>query len=114
METNLTHSVEPISKEEFIQLIREHDEQQERLDKLTEAGLPLWDSKIIEYGNLMFENLIEAKFTSEGADWIFWWLYELPHFNSETSHALDENGNPIPTDTLDDLWDIIKNYRTFC
>lgn len=111
MEKNLTHSIDLISKEELTDLLREHYEQQERLDKLGEAGLRLWDSDLMEYGNMMFERLIKARFTKEGSEWIFWWLYELPFFNGDGPHATDENGDPIPTETLDDLWKLVEPYR---
>lgn len=111
MEKNSTHSANLISKEELAELLKEHDEQQERLYKLNEIGLQLWDSDLIEYGNLMFDRLIKARFTEEGAEWIFWWLYELPSFGDDGPHATDENGDPIPTETIDDLWNLVEPYR---
>lgn len=113
MEKNWTHSDDLISKEELVRLLREHDEQQERLDKLDKAGLRLWDSDLIEYGNMMFERLIRAQFTKEGYEWIFWWLYELPSLSKmmDGPYATDENGDPIPTEILDDLWKLVEPYR---
>lgn len=111
MEKNLTHSADLISKKELIDLLKEYYEHEESLNKLSDAGLPLWDSDLIEYGNLMFERLIMTRFTKEGADWIFWWLYERDLLSTGGPQAIDENGNPIPTETLDDLWNLVESYR---
>ena len=107
METNSTHS--KITKEEFFELIKMHDDQSKRLDKLSEAGLPVWEMDIIEYGNLLFDKVINSYFTQEGEEWIFWWLYE-KNGNSEIK-AWDEDHNEIPTETIEDLWKCVKQYR---
>lgn len=52
METNLTSSAK-ITREEFLELLKMHSDQSERLDKLSDAGLPVWDMDIIEYGNII-------------------------------------------------------------
>lgn len=107
METNSTHS--KITKEEFFELIKMHDDQSKRLDKLSEAGLPVWEMDIIEYGNLLFDKVINSYFTQEGEEWIFWWLYEKSG-NPEIK-VWDENHNEIPTETIEDLWKCVKQYR---
>ena len=76
METNLTPSANKISKEEFFKILDAQKAQNERVDKITDAGISIWDSDLVEYGNLMFERVIDAYFTKDGVDWIFWWLYE--------------------------------------
>ena len=48
-------------------------------------------------------------FDEEGADTIDWWLYE-KNFRSDYK-MWDKDGNEIPTETTDDLWEIIKNNR---
>lgn len=108
METNLTFSAK-ITREEFLELLKMHSDQSERLDKLSDSGLPVWDMDIIEYGNIMFNKVIKAFFTQEGEDWIFWWLYE-KNGNPEMK-AWDENHNEIPMETREDLWRYIKQYR---
>lgn len=108
METNLTRSAK-ITKEEFIELLQMHDAQSERLDKLAEAGLQIWDSDVIEYGNLLFDKIIKSFFTQEGEDWIFWWLFE-KNGNPEIK-AWDEDHDEIPMETMEDLWRYVKQYR---
>lgn len=109
MEKNSTHSDNKISKEEFFKILDEQKAQSERIDKLNDAGLSLWDSDIVEYGNIMFDTVIKAYFTEEGADWIFWWLYEKAG-NPEIK-AWDEDHDEIPMETKEDFWRCVKQYR---
>ena len=108
METNSTPSTK-ITKEEFLELLKMREAQSERLDKLSDAGFPIWDTDVIEYGNLMFDKVIEVYFTQEGEDWIFWWLYE-KNGNPEMK-AWDEDNDEIPMETMEDLWRFVKQYR---
>lgn len=108
METNSTLSAK-ITKEEFLELLKMREAQSERLDKLSDAGFPIWDTDVIEYGNLMFDKVIKVYFTQEGEDWIFWWLYE-KNGNPEMK-AWDEDNDEIPMETMEDLWRFVKQYR---
>lgn len=105
-----------IPKEKFIEIITDHKENSSCLDKLHEACFDICGTKIVEYGNKMFESVIESYFTPEGVDWIFWWLYELSFLSDDAPPATDEKGNPIPFDTVEDLWNFVKKYRKvmFC
>lgn len=109
METNSTHSANKISKEEFFKILDSHEAQSNRIDKLIEIGLNIWDSDLIEYGNLMFDRVISAYFTDDGVDWISWWLFDKSR-NSDLK-VLDENGNELPMQTKEDFWEQIKQYR---
>lgn len=108
METNSTPSAK-FTKAEFFELLKMHAAQSERLDKLSDAGLPVWDTDIVEYGNLMFEKVIKALFTQEGEDWIFWWLYEKD--GNPEMKAWDEDHDEIPMETMEDLWRYVKQYK---
>lgn len=109
METNSTHSANKVSKEEFFKILDNQKAQSERVDKLEEAGLHIWDSELVEYGNLMFARVIEALFTKEGVDWVFWWLYEKG--GDPEMKAWDEGHDEILIETREDLWRCIKQYR---
>jgi len=98
-----------ISKEEFFTILDEHKAQSERIDKLEEAGLCIWNSAVVEYGSYMFDRVIQAYFTKDGIDWIYWWIYE-KNGNPEMK-AWDENEKEIPTETKEDLWNLVKPYR---
>ena len=97
-----------MKKEEFVELLREHDDQEDRIDTLSSMGLDIFDSPLIEYGNKMFERLIKAYFTEEGAEWVFWWLYEKD--GDPGMKAWDKNHNEIPMETMEDLWNYVKQY----
>lgn len=97
-----------ITRTEFISLLQERNEQDNRLDILSSAGINIFGSALIDYGTRMFERLINSYFTEEGADWIFWWLYE-KNRNPEMK-AWDENHNEIPMETMEDLWNYVEKY----
>lgn len=98
-----------ITKEIFTNVITKHQIQSKKLDQLTELGFNIWDTQIIDFGWQIFDIFIETNFDEEGKDWIFWWLYE----RNETifDQAWDEYGNKIPTETIDDLWNLIEKHR---
>lgn len=109
MEKNSLISPKSINKEKFITLINNHKAQEERLDKLSEAGFQIWETAVIEYGNELFDELIYTFFTEEGSDWIFWWLFE-KNDNPEMK-AYYENNEEIPLDTIEEFWEFVKQYR---
>ncbi len=108
METNSIPSAK-IIKEEFLELLKMHSSQLEKLDKLSNAGFPIWGFDIVEYGNLMFDKVIKAYFTEEGENWIFWWLFEKD--GDPEMKAWDEDHDEIPMETMEDLWRFVKQYR---
>lgn len=97
-----------LTKDEFIKLLEERNDQKNRVDILSSIGIEIFDSPLIEYGNMMFERLIEAYFTEEGSDWICWWLYEKN--GHPDMKAWDENHNEIPMETMEDLWNYVEQY----
>lgn len=100
-----------ISKEEFIKLISEQKKWDNRLDEIGKIldCSPL-DMDWVEYGALLFERVINILFDMEGVDNINWWLYEKPILSLST-RIWDADGNEIPMETIEDLWNIVKNYR---
>ena len=109
MDTNSTHFPNRINKDGFFKLLDKQKAQSERLDKLKDAGLHIWESDLIEYGSIMFEEVIKAYFIEEGVDWIFWWLYEKA--GDPEMKGWDEDHNEIPMETKEDLWRYVKQYR---
>lgn len=63
----------------------------------------------VEYGNILFDEVLGLLFQEEGVDDINWWLYE--KCGRPDYKMWDKDGNEIPTETLDDLWEIVKDYR---
>lgn len=100
-----------MTEEGFIKLLEDYKAQQSRIDALKDIGFDIYDSPLIEYGNLLFDRVVSLYFSEEGKDWIFWWLYEKdgnPGFK-----AWDENEKEIPMETYHDLWEYVKQYLNF-
>lgn len=99
-----------ITKEQFIKLITDNRKHNDRLDEVKDVlGLAIYDCDWVEYGNILFDEVLGLLFQEEGVDNINWWPYEKcgrPDYKMR-----DKDGNEIPTETLDDLWEIVKDYR---
>ena len=99
-----------ITKEQFIKLITDHRKHNDRLDEVEDVlGLAIYDCDWVEYGNILFDEVLGLLFQEEGVDDINWWLYE--KCGRPDYQMWDKDGNEIPTETLDDLWEIVKDYR---
>ena len=99
-----------ITREQFIKLITDHRKHNNRLNEVEDVlGLIIYDCDWIEYGNILFNEVLELLFQEEGVDDINWWLYE--KCGRPDYKMWDKDGNEIPTETLDDLWEIVKDYR---
>lgn len=99
-----------ITKEQFIKLITDNRKHNDQLDKVANMlGCSIYDCDWIEYGNILFDEVLELCFQKEAVDDIFWWIYEK---DGRPDYKMwDKDGNEIPTETLDDLWEIVKDYR---
>ena len=100
-----------ITKEEFIDLILKQQEWSNRVDEVSEAlNVPtLFESDWVEYTSILFTKTLNLLFNEDGVDDISWWMYEKsgnPEFK-----MWDENEKEIPTDTIEDLWEIVKDNR---
>lgn len=99
-----------VSKEDFVKLLKGQIQQMYRVDQIVSIlGSSLIDLDVIVYGDTLFNNIMNILFDEEGVDTIDWWLYEK---NFRPDYKMwDRDGNEIPTETTDDLWEIIKNNR---
>lgn len=99
-----------ITKEQFTKLISNHIKHLEKIDEIErviQGNIMNWN--VIEYGNILFDTVLSLLFKDEAVDDIFWWLFERrgdPNLKMWT-----ENGNEIPTETIDDLWEIVKDFQ---
>lgn len=104
-----------ITKEEFIKFISKHQQWEKRLYEVEEVlGVFPLEMDWVEYGAILFDDTLHLLFTEKGVDWINWWLTEKILVNAKIRskcYAYDKNNNEIPTETIDDLWDIVKDYR---
>lgn len=98
-----------ITKEEFIELLNDRINWNDKVEQLCELlGSNLWESDIFNYGEILFEKILNLRFNDSGIDIIFWWLYERK-YDKDLNIKID--GKEVPSDTLDDLWEIVKDYR---
>lgn len=99
-----------VTKEQFIKLITDNRKHNDKLDEVGNVlGCAIYDCDWIEYGNVLFDGVLNLLFKEEAVDDINWWLYEkagCPDYK-----MWDKDGNEIPTETLDDLWEIVKDFR---
>lgn len=99
-----------ITKEQFVKLITDNRKHNDRLDEVEDVlGLAIYDCDWVEYGNILFDEVLGLLFQEEGVDDINWWLYE--KCGRPDYKMWDKDGNEIPTETLNDLWEIVKDYR---
>ena len=98
-----------ITKEEFIDLISKQQKWSNRVDEVSEAlnVSTLFESDWVKYAASLFDKTIDFLFNEEGVDDISWWLYEKSS-NPELK-MFDTDGSEIPTETIDDLWEIVKD-----
>lgn len=101
-----------ITKEQFIKVINLARDYENEVDKWNDFGIQIYEMPIYEIHGQLFDTLIDSLFTEDGVDWISWWLYErISIITGESLPAYNEDGSIIPTDTVEDLWNIVKDYR---
>lgn len=100
-----------MTKEGFIKLIENAQNYNKELNRWSDFGIDLFELPISELGWNFLNVVLPELFSDEGVDWINWWLFEKPGFGEDPNQAYDEDGNVIPTDTIDDLWNIVKDYQ---
>ena len=99
-----------MNKEQFIEIIKQHQEQEARLDRLSE--IIDYGSPLVEFGWLMFDNVMCEAFNETQVDWIFWWMYErISLTTGEELPYWDENDVEHYVHTPEELWDLIQNYK---
>lgn len=98
-------------KEEFISLISEYQDWSSKVDKASEVlNIPnLFECSLVEYGATLFDKTIGLLFNKDGVDDISWWVYEKA--GRKDMRMWDSDGKEIPTDTLDDLWNLVKDNQ---
>lgn len=97
-----------ITKEQFTDIIIEHKHWNKRIDEVEKAlDTMILETDWVSYGATLFEAVLRIFFEKEGIDLISWWLWE----KSDNDKILDEDSNELPSDTVEDLWELVKDYR---
>lgn len=94
-----------MTKEQFVELIKSYEEQEERIDILDKVGITIWESPLIEFGYKMFEKYLISVFGQEHTDTIYWWLLEK---RQHPDFKMYQDEKEIPMETIDDLWNYIS------
>lgn len=101
-----------ITKEQFIKIINLAQSYEDEVDKWNDFGIKIYEMPIEEIHGQLFDTLISCLFTVDGVDWISWWLYErISIITKEPLQVYNKDGSIIPTDTVEDLWNLVRGYR---
>lgn len=96
----------------FVKLIETAQKYSKELDRWDDFGIELYDLPIAKLSWDFFDTAIEEIFTEEGVDWINWWLYDRVSFiDGSINEAHNPDGSVIPTDTIADLWNLVKDCQ---
>lgn len=86
----------------FRQLVNNAEEFQKEVDRWVDFGIDIFENPIVTTYWELFDVVIRKELDETGVDWIYWWLYE-DHSNG----TVTKDDNVIPSETLDNLYDII-------
>lgn len=102
-----------ITKEQFTKVIEDTLKLNKEYDRWDDFGINLWELPIGDIVADLAESIWDITFDEDGVDWINWWIYERPALfeGDEVNKAHNEDGSEIPTETVDDLWNIVKKFR---
>lgn len=102
-----------ITKEQFTKVIEDTLKLNKEYDRWDDFGINLWELPIGDIVANIAESIWNITFDEEGVDWINWWIYERPPLfeGDEVNKAYNEDGSEIPTETVDDLWNIVEKFR---
>lgn len=102
-----------ITKEQFTKVIKDTLRLNKEYDRWDDFGINRWELPIGDIVADLAESIWDITFDEDGVDWINWWIYERPALfeGDEVSKAYNEDGSEIPTETVDDLWNIVKKFR---
>ena len=102
-----------ITKEQFTKVIEDTLKLNKEYDRWDDFGINLWELPIGDTEASLAESIWNIVFDEDGVDWINWWIYERPALfeGDEVNKAYNENGSEIPTETVDDLWNIVEKFR---
>ncbi len=96
-----------ITEEQFVELILNYIKQYKRINEVEKTlRIPIWECDIMEYGDKLFDTIIQFSFKEYARNEIYSWLFKIlySHFSiSDTNETLIEN--------IKGFWEIVKNYR---
>ena len=104
-----------MNKEQFVKLMTVIKDRYDTMNNIIDK----FDDVFGGIGNRFIEGadispIIEviAEIVGDNDDWISWYVYEKEFGENTDLYCNDKNGNIIPSDTLGDLWELIKGGDT--
>ena len=90
-----------ITKEQFMHLINLNLEHWKRMGEIGDAiGTPVYDLDIVQYGEHLFDFIIDSNFENSAVDEIFTTLWNFHEDIDDKKYVIQEE--------IDDLWESVK------
>lgn len=101
-----------ITLEKFKYLMGKFRELDERERKFSRAVEEFSEDSYVIFtrGSSLALEAIEAAMEDSGG-WIDWWVYEKGFGARKEMRAFDKDKKEIPSETLDDLYDLVLNHK---
>ena len=107
-----------ISKEDFFKFISEFQTFEQAIDRMEEAisgsqyGCGLWESDWYSAVGRMFDIFIDTHFTEQGADWVFYYMFEnikdkIVTVKQDKDIFNEEKEIEYHLNSLEELWDFL-------
>lgn len=100
-----------ITKEQFLEIYKNISKTIEEGNKLI-ANPVLNSDYMLDYTVSVWncsETLLSTIFSKDGSDWFYWWFFEKSYVKDKIK-VRDKYGNILPTETPEDLWNLINNF----
>lgn len=98
-------------KDDFIIMMDAAENFSAEADRWNDFGINIFELPIYDIPWQWFYTWVDNNFTNEGRDWIDWYLYErISITTGEVLACWDEDGNEFFVETIEELWDIVKDY----
>lgn len=95
-----------MNKESFIKLIEGYQKWDNRIEEVGKVfNTFIWEADWIQYTSELFDTYLNEVFTEEALNTINWWMFEKA---GRSDMKMWEDGKEIPTETIEDLWNIVK------
>lgn len=78
-------------------------------DVMDLTGWDMCETPFFDFPGVMFDKVLDLCFEDEGKDAIYWWMFEKD--GDKDMKMYEKDGTEIPTETITDLWNYVKDYR---
>lgn len=112
--TNCSEENIKMTKEQFIKLMTVIKERYYSLESIYDKFNDLFGDvgyKFISNTSLFPIIKTISEIIGDNEDWIEWYVYEKEWGIKEDMEVTDVNNNVVPSETLEDLWELIQNSK---